>query len=369
MMYKKGKGEAVLYTFLAVLSIGVIVGLLAVGGVFKTSNSALTGNAVLTPTQQAQALSDCGSTKQTTVTFNLKNALNTTGNDLFDMTGYLYKVNADKTETNVATISDTTGGTETLDCGATYRFKPVTDGSTVNSRITGTFTSNAKVDADGSVVFTTTAPTLTVGMLGSKHALVQVRAYDEEARGFVYNDASGANNQFSGNNVVFTSTIDNATKTSVVAGASLRETYEIRNVDTISDYNDFGAYVLIGSTVANTFGNYWDKVLSVKFDGVDLVDAKATGGLNANEQKAYSGYDYVFLIPAGKLMDSKTHTLYFEISKSSGATGDNTVAVNLDPRGSYLSVDGYSVKTAGAKDTATNALVYPLFSTSIQVTT
>ena len=366
-MNKKGKGETVLTVIAGVGVVGILLVLAFAFGIVKIPQAGVggTGNVVLTPAEQQEALSMCGSTKQTTVSLNLKNGMNTNTNELFDASYYVFKMNTDGTETQVESGIDTTAGSETLDCGAKYRLKFITDGSTVNSRITSVYTNNAQVDSDGSVVFTTTAPTLTLGMVGSKHALIQTRAYNEEAKAYMFNTGSAVNNQYSGLGVTFTSTVDNATKTTVVAGSSLRVTMDIKDVNTTADYNDYGVYVLVGSLTANTFSSYWDNVQAVRFDGMDLAQAT----LNSDETKKFSGYNYIFKIPAGKLIDSKTHSLYFDVLKSSGATGDNTLVVAFVPVGNYLSVNGYSVNTAGAKDQSTNPYVYAIFDTNFQVTT
>jgi hypothetical protein len=218
------------------------------------------GTGALTPTEQQQALAMCGSDKQTTVSLTFRNALNTTAAETIDASYVIYQVQSDGRETQVASGSDTTAGTQTLDCGQQYRLK-LLGGGAVNARVVSVYTQNAQVAADGSVVFTTTAPTLTLGFSGSKHSMMK-------------------------------------------------------------------------------------------------------GQLNADEAKRFADYEYVFLIPAGRAIDGRNSKLYFDILKSTGASGSDTLKVDFAVRSNYLSVDGFTVKTAGATDASTNPTVRPLFETS-----
>lgn len=314
------------------------------------AQSAITGNAVLTPAEQNAAANSCGSSKQTAVSITLKNSLNTTAAETDDANYVIYQILSDGTETQVASGSDMTAGAQTLDCGQKFRLK-VLGGGNMNSRLTGVYTQNAAIDTDGSVLFTTTAPTLTLGVAGSKHATIVVRAYDSNAKARVYNNIPASDPQaFKASGVVFTSSADNATATSVTAGSSLMMDIELKSADIAADGNDYGT--LVGFAAANT---YWDSMTSVTYDNVALVDIKNTlpSTLTPEEVRKYSTDQFVYLIPQGKLMDRATHTLHIEALKSSGATGTNSLVVDITPRANFLSVDGYTVKTGAAKDSST----------------
>jgi len=360
-MNKKGKAVSTGMVYFFAIALVVIIGLGAYAMFGRTSQTGIgaTGAVItsLTPTEQAQAITQCGSTKQTAVTATLKNGLNTTASQTFDATYYLYQI-TDKGETQVQTGSDTTAGAITVDCGSKYRLKLVAD-ATTNSRITSVYTNNAQVDADGSVVFTTTSPSLTLGMVSSKHNAMQVRAYNEDSRARMFSTL-GSSSDYMDSGVLFWSTTNNATRTTVTAGSSMLMTVEMQNPNTVADFNDYGTYVMFDASPS-----YWDKVQRVTFDGTELQDVK--GQLNSDESKAFSGYEFVYFIPAGKLVDSKNHRLYFEITKSSGATGNDDLLVDYAVKGNYLSVDGFSIKTAGAKDTASSPVVFSKFTTTFKV--
>jgi hypothetical protein len=198
-------------------------------------------------------------------------------------------------------------------------------------------------------------------MKGSKHATPVVRAYDENARARMYNAGSADTITYQGTGVQFTSTVNNATRTSVTAGSDFIVTMEIKNSGLYADYNDFGVYVLIDSATSS----YWDNVQSISFDGQPLADVK--GSLNIDESRGLSAYRYVYKIPAGMLMDSKIHKLTLDMLKASGSSGNNDLSVDFAVVGNYLSVDGYSVKTASNKDTSTQPLVFALFQTDFLV--
>jgi len=313
------------------------------------------GTGALTPTEQQQALAMCGSDKQTTVSLTFRNALNTTAAETIDASYVIYQVQSDGRETQVASGSDTTAGTQTLDCGQQYRLK-LLGGGAVNARVVSVYTQNAQVAADGSVVFTTTAPTLTLGFSGSKHSMMEVRAYNEDARARMF-EQGGSSSAYVSTGAVFVGTADNVTTQTVTAGSSLMMTVEMKNVNIASDFNDYGVYVMFDAA-----SNYWDKVQQVTFNGIELQDVK--GQLNADEAKRFADYEYVFLIPAGRAIDGRNSKLYFDILKSTGASGSDTLKVDFAVRSNYLSVDGFTVKTAGATDASTNPTVRPLFETS-----
>ena len=366
---KQGKNETIVYIAVIALAAVAVVALLGFMGVFKTQQAAI-GVPVANVSgqlaqQQAAAITNCGSTKQTAVTFNVKNGLNTTGTQYFDMTGYVYQINPDNTETLVSTVSNTTGGSVTLDCGAAYRFKPVTDGSTYNSQLTSVYTHNAQLDNDGSVLFVTSAPSLALGMVGTDHSDIQVRAYDMNARAYMFNTGSAVANQFSANGVVYTSTTDNATATTVGAGSTLDVSFDVQATSTVGNYNDEGVYVLVGSSTANTFTKYWDgSQTQVKFNGAVLP----TATLTTNEQQAFSGFSQFYKIAPSNVMGSKTNTVEVSLMKSNGLTGDNNVTIDLIPIGNYLSIDSVHVYAGAAKDDSSYTTVYPTFNITVEAT-
>ena len=362
-MNKKGKELPRGVVYLGVFAL-LVVAVAAVWMAVKpaaTAQAALgTGAATLTPTEAQAAAFACGSTKQTTVSMSLKNGLNTSAAEIADANYVIYQIGA-KGETQIASGSNLSGGQQTLDCGAKYRLK-LLGGGNMNSRITGVYSQNGAVDTDGSVTFTTTSPTMTLGVVGSKHDLIQVRAYDEDARARVYQSVGADPNAFAGTGVEFTSTTDNATATTVTAGSSMTMTLELKNVNTVADYNDHGVYVLFDA--ANT---YWDKVQKVTFDGVALTEVKST--LTSDESRKFSNYEFVYFIPEGQLIDAANHALQFQILKANGATGNDTLAVDFAVKTNYLSVDGFTTKTAAVKDSSTFPYVLPLFQTSFLTTT
>lgn len=362
MMNKKGKAVSPAVVWLGTIALIALVGLGSYAIFFRgTPQSGLaTGNAALTPTQAQAAAFACGDNKQTSVALTLKNGLNTTSAETFDASYVIYQVQSDGTETQVASGTNTTGGVQTLDCGQKYRLQLL--GATGdNSRVTSIFSKNAEVATDGSVVFTTTAPSLTLGMIGSKHAVIEVRGYNEDARERVF-EMGGSSSAYVGDGASFWSTAANGTRQTITAGSSMLMTLEMKNSDIAADYNDFG--ILVGFDAANA---YWDKVQQVTFDGVELSEVKSS--LNPDETKKFADYEFVYLIPTGKLVDGKNHKLYFDILKSSGAIGNDTLQVDFAVRSNYLSVDGYTVKTAAATDASTSPTVFPIFDTNFYTTT
>ena len=358
MMNKKGKAISSGLVWVVAIALIAVVALGSYAIFFKPAPQAgVGGNAALTPAQAQTAAFSCGADKQSAVSLTLKNGLNTSAAQTMDTSYIIYQIQSDGKETQIASGSDTTAGAQTLDCGSKYRLK-LLGGAGVNSRVTGVYSQNAEVATDGSVVFTTTAPTLTLGIVGSKHSVIEVRAYNEDARARMF-EAGGSSTAYVGTGADFFSTADNSTPQTVTAGSSMLMTLELKNVDVAGDFNDYGTYVLFDA--ANT---YWDKVQQVTFDGTDLTEVKAQ--LNPEETKKFANYEFVYLIPQGKLIDGKSHKLYMDVLKSSGAIGTDALKVDFAVKGNYLSVDGYTVKTAAAKDSSTSPTLWPIFATTFE---
>ena len=135
-------------------------------------------------------ISGCGDTKQSTVTFNLINGEDESGST-FDATGYLYGASG-----HSPSITDTTAGTATLNCGEEYELKLVrTDANAGDSsRLTGIAAGsipNAKI-VDGNAVFTPIGPTATVNLVGAQHGVLEFRAFDVDNNAFMFDDGDSS---------------------------------------------------------------------------------------------------------------------------------------------------------------------------------
>lgn len=344
------------FTVLVVLAL--FGGILWYTGVFDKAPLSVTG----TPGGVTPGAGSCPTTLVTSTTFNAYNPLNLTASENYDITAYLYKV-VDGKEVFDQTISDTTAPTAvSLDCGSTYVLKPIaTDGASgdnsriVKNRGTGSITS------EGFLRFTPTGASASIGIDIEQQATLQARAFSNFDNGYMY-DTSDANaldyDELSGSTHVFTSTTDNTTVYSEGNGFDI--TFEVRAIQGDTNWNDKGWYILVDLPTSD-----YDTP-TIRVDGNVVSDMK--GNLNADEASAWSGYEYVYFVDKPILDGGEGVDIRFTDQLKSGVTSSTTnPIIDIGAKGSYLGVDGVTVKTAGVKDDSSLTLVRTLAKMSIDV--
>lgn len=193
-----------------------------------------------TPSEPSM-VATCPDTKQTTVSITLRNAEDETQADTFDATGYIYEVDENGKENYITSITDTTAGTVTLDCGKTFILRLVSaDGNKGdNSRIWAVESGKgAEILSDtGAVKFTTTGASYTLRVVGSRHGVLEFRAKDRINDAFMYDSSDASNTDWELDGVTFTSTTDNSTATAVGTGGRFEVTLYYRTNETTTQFN------------------------------------------------------------------------------------------------------------------------------------
>ena len=330
-------------------------------GWFGTTQS-VSGGTTTTNYVMTGATGTCPDTKTTSLTIDVKNTANETGSEGFDITGYLYKI-VDGEEEYVTSITDTTDPTATsIECGYEYVFKPVsTDGASGDE---GHFTKVLSGDArikDGWLYFTADGAkkNIIVGM--DQHATLKCRAYDNNQKALMYDSSDASNSDYETDPVTFTSTTDNTTATDESLGLDIE--FECLAVESDTNYNDRGIWVLIDAPT-----NTW-KEPSVYVNGAKLSEASDL--MTNYERRAYSDYEYAFLIPesvvvkdGGEGMDVRVVMDLLDGVSSAGADPQ----IDFAPRASYLSTDGVNVKVGAVKDDSSTTQIYSIYDITVDVT-
>jgi len=335
-------------TMKLLVGVGVLVVAVILFMAFGTQQ-AQTGDGTTTDTP----LAACPSDLTWSGTVDVQNTINEGSAETYDTTAYFYVSGTDVLKTS---ISDTTAGAVSLTCGQVYDVKVLStsgaagDGGYIYSTTHGT------ANDDGSVTFTATstnAGRITLGM--NQHGVPEIQVFDASTAAFV-NEGAGTTGYKATDGVNWTSSTNNTQPKIVGSGGEIDYVISLRSTVSDENLNDFGIYVLIEAPT-----NIWD-VPVVKADGVTLEDVKGT--LNPDEAKAYSNYEYVYLIPQGSEVSLNDKvTIGFNIFALSGQNPGTSDDIEMDfaMRGTYTSIDNANILKVGAvDDTTSQAQVYGL---------
>ena len=317
----------------------------------------------------------CPSDQTWTGTVSVQNLLNDTGAETFDTTMNFYTIKADGSQDELSyneigaggfstSITDTTSGSATLSCGKRYAVKILStsgaggDPSLVRSIVSQSSVADAKVNADGVFVFTARdnsgAFTLGVHQVGN----IAARVFDfVEGADYIYCQDCATKTEWNATDAAnWTSTTNNLTSVTVGSGGEYHVRLETRAVVNDQNVNDRGIYVLVN---ANT--GTWGSPI-VKINGVNAVDI-IDSGLNPDETKAYSAYEYAYLIGRNTPLTNKEHVdVDMDIFALGGQNpAGNTLDIDLSPIGSYASVsDANNLKVGSVDDSSSRTQVYTL---------
>lgn len=362
-MNKNGKmevgGKLVIF-LLSVISLVLVVGGLAAMGIV---NLPAANKAYGVTTGQGYVTSDnnCGDTKTTTFSAYLYNKLDTTTDDVFNASYYIY----DESGNLVASGTATDGSeTESLTCGANYKLRLISgDGSSGdNAKVLAVRAGNAKVVEDGRAVeFYTGEPTQKIYLEGSKHGILEAKFYDEVAMGWTYETqtlSTATAGTYTKDGGIFSSTV-NGTNYTVGTAGEVKGTFYIRANITDERFNDFGMYIAVDAATS-----VWD-IPTVKINGVTLSDYK--GSLNVNEARAYSGYEYIY--KTSENIDNDDVKVYVRFKALAGVNP----AVADSPQVDFISIgakketSGNDVLYAGVGDDSSATTIFAVQDYTIAV--
>lgn len=295
----------------------------------------------------------CPTDGDTSVTLNVYNVLNTSGSENYDVGYYVL----DASNNIVTSGSDTTSPSSfTVNCGQNYKLAVVAsnsdggDGSQIKSTNIGTLT-------NGMVSFAADRANMNFNLEMSQHGLLQFKLYDNTNARFAYDTGDIENSAFELDGVTFTNG-DNSTAFALGAGGYLDTVLKVQGNGVDTDFQD--AYVLIAVEAPVT---EYDQP-SVKFNGVTLSDIKGTG-LNADEVKALSGYEYVYKITAP--MQDDISDVAFYIKATGAANPSSDVEVDFYAAGNYKATAAQTIKTGAVQDDSSKTVVFTVQDVTIDV--
>jgi hypothetical protein len=306
---------------------------------------------------------DCPDNRQTVVTINVRNVLNTSGQEIFDMNAILTDLDTGTT----TEITDTTAGTVTLSCGHKYKIqgKSADGASGDNSCFVGIDgTPGAKVNPQVSgcdVTFTTVGQAFTLNLQGTQHATLEYRVFDNEANAFLDVAGSDVGTGYQQDGTDFESSTDGSAF-AIGAGDDFSLTFYIRTVQADTEFSDRGTIIalVLPTTV-------YDKP-SLTWDGQPLTEVGASA-LTSEEQRALtSTYQYFYLLPPNAFNDIRNPRQIVHKLELNGRSLPNVdpgtsddIQVDFIARGAYESISGIDVVKVGARDDSSS--FNPIFAT------
>lgn len=298
-----------------------------------------------------QHLANCPDDGDTSLTIDVQNTLNTTGAETFDVTYYLRGAKGD-----FQTGSDTTAGSDTLNCGEEYMLEIIA-ASTDNSNIEKVLMGPGAVVEDGKVRFTPSGSSYTLRLGVSEHAALEFRAKDVDEGDFVYN-SDGDATDWEADGVAFESTT-NGTAKAIGVGESLNYMLYARNTGSDTDFNDYYTLILLEAPVAT-----WDTP-TLKVDDVAMSDVK--GSLTAQEERQFSNYEYIYKIDQPILDGNDGIKVEIYLEALNGVNPSTDPEIDFASAGRYLSVDGVTTKVGAAKDDSSSTVVFTVMDTFIDI--
>ncbi|MFA5091545.1 MAG: hypothetical protein WC483_02970 [Candidatus Paceibacterota bacterium] len=310
---------------------------------------------------------NCPTDGDTSVALDVVNVLNPTTSEGVDVTARLYEVNPDGTESFAVKVTDTTSPTaSTIDCGKMYVVKlESTDGASgdnsvfkvIKSAPEGSYIKNGDLyflADDGNVP-------LEVGI--EQQATLQGNMYNNKVRAAMYDTGDADSSDYETDGVTFSSTTNNATATAVGSGGLLDMTLTVQAVQTDTNWNDRGTWILIDAT-----SSVWDTdnaLLTV--NGETLTDA--TEEMTKQEKDAWSGYELAFLYD-GDITNIKEAAIRLKMNADSGVDpgSSDDVQIDIGARGSYLkTASSNSLAVGGVKDDSSATVVRTIYDTTVDI--
>lgn len=282
----------------------------------------------------------------------MHNPLNTSG-ETYDATYYL-------TGESSGTVrgTDTTNPTVTdIACGEKFTYCPIAAKGAQgdHSLITGIrgadlgATVITSGDNVGCVEFVSKGAIMNFDFEASQHGVLQARAYDLQAAGWVF-DSGGlpAANFATMDAIEFDSTV-NQTALAVGTGGVVDYRFDLKTSETDQTYNDHYFLVMIELGTAS----HWKDPL-VEWEGVQVSEAT---DLTAEEIEATAEYEHVYKI-SGEDIGSVESALRVRLDAESDQNPTANVEVDLVAAGRYLSSDGVTTRVGAYKDDSANTAVY-----------
>ena len=346
----------------AFVIIGVL--LLALGWMWYSGGSAQTSVPFTPPTTVAETpLYDCGDDKQGTLYIQAYNVINTSGAEYYAMTFNVYDSNGVKVGTITTPSSSSSWGNATFNCGEKLLLRGISaDGASGDNARVRTIAQGkgAKIVNGGDLEVTIDDNEVYVIVGTSQHATLEFRAWDKVEASWIYDDQDASNNDWETTGVTFKSKTDNSTPITVGTDGYLDMKYEVRTVQTDTDYADFGMYILVDADKTD-----W-KEPSVKWEGKTLKPIDLTG----DEAAAYSAYEYVYYVdasvmgidgdPSEPVVSRTPRTLDFYIEAKSGVNPDMDPVIAFASIGQYNSIVAGRTGRGAVKDDGSNSQVFTL---------
>lgn len=353
-MGQKNKTKTMGYLF-----IGLVVVVLAVVTMSYSMNNSTQEQSATTDAIVKVLANNCPDDGDTSFKLDVHNPLNETGSENYDVTYYILGDDGSVVDSGTDT---TTPDVKTIDCGQAYKLVVISadgasgDNSVIKSILAKPSGSDAKI-VDGALTFTADRSNLNLKIGVDQHGTLKFKAYDNEDAIYAYDSGDADNTAWETDGITYTDG-DNATAYAVSSGGFLDFVFKIKGNEDDTDAMD--KYMLIAIEAPVTA---WNEP-SVKWNGQLLTDV-SDSDLTSFEDKALSGYEYVYKITDA--IKDDIHEMDFYMETCSGCDPTADVEVDFFPAGNYLSTNGVEVLTGASKDDSSNTAVFTTQDITIDV--
>jgi hypothetical protein len=176
---------------------------------------------------------------------------------------------------------------------------------------------------------------------GTNFSLLQVNAYDNIARGLVWQTEEMVS---AGEYDTVAAHLDSTTNNTAIAigiGGTLDWDIGVKTVTNLEQFGNSNMGVYIG---VDADKSDYDAPL-LQLNGVTLVDVKNSGEISADDLAALSSYEYIFKVPAGTQFQTAPQTLRFYIAGKAGVDPDADIVLRFLAKNNYVGMDGMTIYT------------------------
>lgn len=329
---------------MSIMAVAIIVAvMLTLKFAYPTTGTTQTQSSL--GTQAGQLGGSCPTDGDSSVIVNVYNKLNTSGTENYDTTFYI--LNEDGSIETSGT--DTTSPSAvTIDCGRNYELVVVASDSDGGDNTKIISSNIGTVTSKGTVKFKADQSNMNFRLMMSQHGVLQFKIYDNEDARYAYDTGDADNTAWEADGTTFTDG-DNTTAFAVGVGGYVDFTIKIQGTGVDTDNQD--QYILIAVEAPVT---EWDEP-SVRFNGGKLTDIKDTG-LNSDEVKGLSSYEYVYKISDN--LEDDINSLDFYMQATGSANPSTDLQIDLFPAGWYLQTGGQTLAVSASQNDASKTVVY-----------
>lgn len=334
---------------------GVIVGALIVavlGGFLMFGTDLNTSENTPEEGENLDSSVQCPSNGETEVSLFANNPLDTSATDRLDVN---YKLRS--ASGNIIEGTNTTGGTQTLNCGQTYTLEVISGQDTSHSEVQNVISPSGATVSNGNVEFVAKRSTMDLRFEVTRHSELEFQAYNLDERANVYE--TGGSTDWVSADATFQNVDNGSEGANVGSGDSLNYELSVRGETDDAQFSDRGVLMLVDMDVTEF------KDPEITFNGQTLQDSM--GDLTVHESRAFSDYDFAYRVDSDLTASGSGDTFDVYLESLNNIDPSTNVDITFASVGQYESTDATNVKEGAAKDNSATDPVHTLQTATIGI--